>query len=67
VSGDDVRETVAGFMRAAGLHPSLIYAFRKTGLLVGEDTPHSDAERKEFVDAADEWWSQNEVVKGGAK
>jgi predicted ATP-grasp superfamily ATP-dependent carboligase len=62
---DDVRETMAGFMRKAGLHPSLVYAFRKTGLVVAEDSPHSEAERKEFADAVDEWWNQNEVVKGG--
>lgn len=53
------KEGVTTIMRKAGLHPSFVYAFMKTGLLVGEDTPHTDAERQEWIDAVNEWHSQN--------
>lgn len=53
------REEMAAIMRKARLHPSLVYAFLKTGLLVGEDSPHTDSERREWLDAVDEWYVQN--------
>lgn len=53
------REGIAAIMRKAGLHPSLVYAFMKTGLLVGEGSPHSDAERQEWAEAVEEWHAQN--------
>lgn len=53
------REGIAAIMRKAGTPPQLIHAFLKTGLLVGEDSPHSDEERKEWMDAVQEWFDLN--------
>jgi hypothetical protein len=52
------REGIAAIMREAGSPPQFIHAFLKTGLLVGEDSPHSDEERKEWMDAVQEWFDQ---------
>ena len=53
------KEDMASIMRMAGLHPSLVHAFLKTGMLVGEDSPHTDAERQEWIEAVQEWYTQN--------
>ena len=53
------KEGVAAIMRRAGLHPSIVYAFLKTGMLVGEDSPHTAAERQDWIDAVEEWHAQN--------
>ena len=63
---DDIREGVAAVMREVGAHPSHVYAFLKTGLLVGEDSPHTDAQRQEWIDAVNEWYDGHTVeAKGG--
>jgi hypothetical protein len=64
-SKDSISKGLANIMRSAGVHPSLIHAFLKTGLLVGEDSPHTPEERKEFADAVDEWYDLKQ--KGGKK
>lgn len=55
------RDGIASIMRSAGVHPSVVHAFLKTGLLVGECTPHTDAERQEWDVAVNEWYAQNTV------
>lgn len=59
------REGIAAIMRKAGVHPALIHAHLKTGLIVGEDSPHTPAERKEWMDAVQEWYDANEPSEGG--
>ncbi len=49
----------AAIMRKAGTHPALIYAWEKTGLLVGEDSPHTAEERQEWMDAVNEWYAKH--------
>lgn len=53
-------ETLASIMLGAGMHPSFVYAFLKTGLLVGEDSPHTDEEREEFIEAVEDWYIHKE-------
>lgn len=60
------REIVAQIMRAAGLHPALIHAHLKTGLMVGEDSPHTPEERQEWLDACNEWYEQNPEAEDDA-
>ena len=62
---DDVRLTIAAVMEAAGADPAFIYAFMKTGLIVGEDTPVTPEMKKEWVDACNEWYDMNEHSEGG--
>jgi hypothetical protein len=50
-----VRREGSAIMRKAGMHPALIHAWEKTGMLVGEDSPHTDEQRQEWNDAVDEW------------
>lgn len=56
----NVREGMAAIMRKAGLHPALIHAHLKTGMIVGEDTPVTPAQRQEWIDAVNEWYDQND-------
>ena len=56
---DNPWETITKAMEVAGLHPSLIHAFTKTGLLVGEDSPHTPAERREWIEAVNEWYDMH--------
>ena len=62
---DEVRDTIAEIMRQAGTNPAFIHAFLKTGLLVCEDTPVDAERRKEWIDACNEWYDQNEPQDGG--
>ena len=43
-------------MRKVGIQPEIIYAYKKTGLLVMEGTPLSPRDRKEWNDAIDEYF-----------
>lgn len=62
---ENPREAIAAMFRKAGLHPSLVYAVRKTGFIVTEDSPHTPADRQEWAAAIDEWYEQNEAPKEG--
>ena len=42
---EHVEHQIVQAMKAAGLHPALIHAFEKTGLLVSEDNQHLIAEK----------------------
>ena len=55
----EVQETMVAIMKRAGLHPALIHAHVKTGLLVGEDTPHTPAQRQEWMEAMEEWYAMH--------
>jgi hypothetical protein len=54
-----IRRQMSEFMRKVGLHPSFIYAWEKTGMLVVEDSAHTEEQKQEWIAACDEWHEQN--------
>ena len=65
LSANEVKQTISAIMREAGLHPSLIYAFQKTGLMVVENSHHTEEQRNEFIAAANEWYDLYEPDEQG--
>lgn len=51
---DEVQLGMVKVMNKAGLDPAMIYAFKKTGLLVGEDS--SEEHKEEWCEAMDEYY-----------
>jgi hypothetical protein len=71
-AGEPVRAVDAEFdaamvavMERAGIHPSLIHAFQKTGRIVSrENQPYlTKADLREWDDAIDEWYAQHPGVE----
>ncbi len=52
------QKTMVKIMKKAGLDPAMIYAFKKTGLLVGEGS--SEDHKAEWCEAMDEYYQQQE-------
>jgi hypothetical protein len=50
-----MEEEVVEAMRKAGIRSEIIYAYKKTGLLLMADTPASKRDRKEWNDAIAEY------------
>jgi hypothetical protein len=43
-------------MHKTGMPPQIIYAYKKTGLLLMKDSPASPEEHKEWLDAIEEYF-----------
>jgi hypothetical protein len=71
-AGEPVRAVDAEFdaamvavMKRAGVHPSLIHAFQRTGRIVSRDNQQdlTKADLREWEDAIDEWYAQHREVE----
>ena len=53
-----VEHSIAQGMEATGIHPAIIYAFKKTGLIVSEQNLHliPEGALMEYQAAAEEWY-----------
>jgi hypothetical protein len=57
MSAKEIENVVLETMERAGTHPALVYAFKKTGRIVGDRNRHllSEEELKEWDDAIQEF------------